>query len=174
MLLAALILAAGCGAPSEPAPPAGLIAVPIGAGRAFVPAARAPRSCSRGPVAGRYRAHVELFARRRAIVVPAGIGLPSPPASRATGTACRATLRTLDPSGVVDFDRAGLHLHDLFAVWDEPFGPRRLLSFDGPVHVHVGGVPASADPPLRDGAEIVVESGGYVIPHRGFLFPPRR
>ena len=133
--------------------------------------------CAAGPVRGRFRAHVELFANRRAIVIPAGIGLRSPvlgPAGRVTEARCRAELRTLEPVGVVDFDRAGLTLRDLFKVWGEPLARNRMLSYRGPVAVFVGGRPVDhLDVPLRDGAQIVVELGGYIPPHRSFLFPPR-
>jgi hypothetical protein len=135
--------------------------------------------CSPGAVAGRFRAHVELFGRRHAVVVPAGIGVAAPlrrEYGRIVGAGCRARVRTLDPSGVVTFDRGGLRLRDLFAVWGQPLGPRALGSFPGPVSVFVDGHRVAGDPagvPLRDGAQIVLESGGYIPPHRSFRFPPR-
>jgi hypothetical protein len=74
----------------------------------------------------------------------------------------------------VDFDRGDLRLRDLFAVWGESLGRDRMLSYRGPVTVFVGGERADRlDVPLRDHAQIVVELGGYVPPHRSFLFPPR-
>jgi len=39
----------------------------------------------------------------------------------------------------------------------------------------VSGRPVTGDPadiPLRDGAQIVLESGGYIPPHPSFRFPP--
>jgi hypothetical protein len=175
-----LALGAGCGGgvvpPPAPAPrlPPDLTPVPIAA----APPAREPRGpCASGPVRGRFRAHVELFAHRRAIVIPAGIGLRAPvvgAAGRVEAARCRAALRTLEPVGVVDFDRGDLRLRDLFAVWGEPLGRDRMLSYRGPVAVFVAGQPAAGlDVPLGDGAQIVVELGGYVPPHRSFLFPPR-
>jgi hypothetical protein len=186
-----MFLGAGCGssAPARPADApvdphaaaaAALIPTSIGRGPAYRPAARAPTSgCAPGAVAGRFRAHIELFGRRHAIVIPATIGL-APPLRRDTGRVvaarCRAAMRTLDPSGVIQFDRSGLHLGDLFALWGEPLTRDRLLSFHGPVAVYVAGRRVTGDPadvPLRDGAQIVVESGGYIPPHPAFRFPPR-
>ena len=167
----ALIVGA-CGAQAPQLPP-DVTPVPIGA----APAAHAPSGpCAAGPVTGHFRAHVELFAQRRAIVIPAGIGLRAPvvgPSGRVVRAACRASVRTLEPVGVVDFDRRGLTLRDLFAVWGEPLGSHRMLSYRGPVRVFVAGREADLDAPLRDGAQIVVELGGYVPPHRSFLFPRR-
>jgi hypothetical protein len=181
-----LVSACGSDAPkwAPPPPPSitdpSVIPVAIGAGPEFVPAARAPvTACEPGSVFGRHRAHVELFADRHAIVIPAGIGVGAPVKrvnGRIVAARCRAATRTLDPSGVVDFDAPGLTLKDLFETWGEPLGRRRLLSFKGPVEVFVDGervnTPA-ADVPLTDNAQIVVEVGGYVPPHRSFLFPPR-
>jgi hypothetical protein len=130
-------------------------------------------------VQGTFRAHLELFAQKRAIVIPGGIGIGRP-AERKLGrivdAPCRAEARTLDPTGIVDFDRPDLTVGDLFRVWREPLGPTRLLSFEGEVKAYVAGKPVSGDPraiPLADGAQIVLELGGYVPPHKTFAFPPR-
>jgi hypothetical protein len=188
-------LCAGCGDTSTHVSPAGevatvdarsdaqgLIPTTVGRGPAFQPRARAPlaSSCVAGPVAGRSRAHVELFARRHVVVVPAGIGLGAPlrrESGRVVGARCRAGLRTLDPAGVIDFDAASTTLGALFATWREPLGAARMLSFRAPVAVFVDGRRVHGDPRavvLRDGTEVVVEAGGYVEPHSSFLFPPRR
>jgi hypothetical protein len=109
--------------------------------------------------------HLELFANGRVVIVPAGIGVRSP--------TCRARLWTLDPTGVVGF-RAHATLRELFAVWGKALGPRRLLTFTGRVRLYVDGVRRRSDPRrlvLRDGAEIVLEVGGYVPPHRSYVFP---
>ena len=187
--LALMLVLAGCGgtparAPEETVDPAlaaehGLIPTAIGRGPEFHPPARPPQACSAGPVAGRFRAHIELFGRRQAVVVPAGIGLAPPFARdhhRIVGARCRAEIRTLDPAGVVEFDRTDLRLADLFAVWGEPLGPRRMAAFRGPVSAFVAGRRVAGDPaqiPLRDGAQIVLQVGGYIPPHPTFKFPPR-
>jgi hypothetical protein len=198
--LVALILCAGCGggAPSGggeragavPRTPAGidpgvaieqgLIATPIGRGPEFRPAARVPASgCAPGALSGRYRAHVEVFGRKQAVVIPAGIGVGADARhefGRVVDAACRAEARTLDPTGVVHFDRDDLRLGDLFAVWGQPLDRAQLLSFRGAVSAFAGGRRVSGDPAsiaLRDGAQIVLESGGYIPPHPSFRFPPR-
>ena len=77
---------------------------------------------------------------------------------------------------MIDFDRADLRLGDFFAIWGEPLGPRRMAAFRGTVTAFVGGRRVPGDPaeiPLRDGAQIVLQVGGYIPPHRSFLFPPR-
>ena len=108
---------------------------------------------------------------------PPGSGCePRWPAS-STGSSTRragAPARTLDPAGVIDFDRSDLTLGDLFAIWGEPLSRRRLAGFSGPVTAFVAGRRVPGDPasiPLRDGAQIVLQVGGYIRPHRQFLFP---
>jgi hypothetical protein len=168
--MAPLVLAALLGAP---------VPTPIGVGPRFAPPATAPRTCTAGALHGRYRVHLELFAQRRVVIVPAGIGVGRPrheELGRIVRSRCHAPLRTLDPTGVVEFDRRGETLGDLFRVWRMALGPARLLSFRGPVSVFVGGRLRRGDPRtlvLRDRAEIVVEIGGFVPPHRSYLFPKR-
>ena len=99
----------------------GLIPTPIGHGPEFRPAARVPAAgCAPGALSGRYRAHVEVFGRGQAVVIPAAIGVAADARreyGRVIDADCRADARTLDPSGVVHFDRDDLRLADLFAVW---------------------------------------------------------
>jgi hypothetical protein len=158
---------------------AAAVPTPIGVGPRFTPPPAVHGACDRGPLHGRFRVHVELFARRRVVIVPAGIGVGEPrriELGRVVGGRCRAALRTLDPTGVVEFDARRATLGDLFEVWDMPLSRSRLLSFRGGVHVFVGGRARAGDPRslvLRDGAEIVLEIGGYVRPHRSYLFPRR-
>jgi hypothetical protein len=193
LVLILLTLSPGCGSDApRPAPAAedidpqvaldeGLIPTPIGRGPDFVPPARAPASgCVKGVLQGRFRAHLELFGRRHAVVIPAAIGLGPPlrhsHSARITGAACRADARTLEPVGVIDFDRTDLTLGDLFEIWGEPLGPRRMAAFRGPVSAFVAGERVRGDPAkirLREGAQIVLQVGGYIPPHRSFLFPPR-
>jgi hypothetical protein len=113
------------------------------------------------------RVHLELFARRRVVVVPPRIGIRD---------GCRYPLRTTTPTGVIELGRPGLTLADFFDVWRMPLSQRRLLGFRGPVTAWVGGERWRRSPgeiPLYDRAQIVLETGGYVPPHRSYLFPPR-
>jgi hypothetical protein len=117
----------------------------------------------------RVEAHVEFFADKRALLLPAGIGV-------STRKGCSYAARTTTPTGVVASLRsAHATLGDLFAIWGEPLTSSRLASFRGRVRAWVGGCAWSGDVrriPLARHAEIVVEVGGYVPPHRSFLFPP--
>jgi hypothetical protein len=112
------------------------------------------------------RVHLELFANRRVAIVPPRVGIRS--------VRCRGRLWTSDPTGVVRF-RPPARLGELFAVWGESLTPMRLLGFRGHVSLFVNGVRRRGDPRtlrLRDGAEIVLEVGGFVPPHRFYVFPP--
>jgi hypothetical protein len=123
----------------------------------------APCAAAGSPV---QRVHVELFANGFAIVMPARIGVRN--------AHCRAHTWTTTPTGVVRFDRAA-KLGDLFSVWGMPLGWRRLLSFHAGVSVFRNGRRVRGDPrsvPLRDGDELVLETGPYIPPHRSFVFPP--
>jgi len=186
--LIALILCTGCGdtavAPEPGLDPAvatreGVLPTSIGKGPEFVPAARTVGSCHPGEIQGSDRAHLELFGRRHAVVIPAGIGLRGPlrrEQHRIVDAACRADARTLEPTGVIDFDRTGLTLGDFFATWGEPLTRTRMAGFRGPVSAFVDGRRVKGDPAtirLRDGAQIVLQVGGYIPPHRQFRFPPR-
>jgi hypothetical protein len=111
------------------------------------------------------RVHLELFANRRVVIVPPRIGIRP--------TRCRARLWTVDPTGVVRF-RAPARLGELFAIWGASLAPTRLLGFRGRVSLYVNGVRRRGDPralALRNGAEIVLEIGGFVPPHRSYVFP---
>ncbi len=160
---------------------------PIGPGPRYVPPA-APAAVLAGKPVGRLRCaapgptmrvHVEVFANRRVVVLPAGIGV-APPSSRVGGAVvargCSYPLRTLTPTGIVEVARrAGLRLSDLFRIWGQPLGPYQVASFrsSAPVRVYVDGKlvrgPARSVP-LTPHAEIVLELGGYVPPHPFFLF----
>ena len=186
--LAVLVLT-GCGSSSAPrasppAPgiPAALIAQarPIGRGATFHPPARGPviGTC-RAPLGARDGVHVELFAANRVVLVAAGIGVRGPVSrsgGRITAARCYGNLVTVEPTGVV-LVRPGTRLTvaDLFRAWGRPVGPRRLLSFRGPVSVFVNGRRRPGPPqrvPLTRHAEIVLEVGPHVPPHPAYHFPP--
>ncbi len=139
---------------------------PIGVGPRYQPAARpvSELTCASGR---RFAVHVELFATRRVIVVPRGIGVAP--------SGCRSPLSTNAPTGVVEVLAGRRYtLAYLFRVWGRTLSPSRLLSFRGRVSVFVDGRRFTGDPrtvPLTRHAEIVIETGGYLAPHVDYLFP---
>jgi hypothetical protein len=147
------------------------IPTPIGSGPSYRlpagPPAHTRLACSRAD-APRQLAHVELFAERLVLLVPKGIGV---------GRGCTYAVRTREPTGVVEYVPAARPtLGDLFDVWGQPLSARGFAGFRGSVSAWVGGRRRRGDPrtiPLRRHAEIVLEVGGYVAPHRFFLFPRR-
>lgn len=112
----------------------------------------------------RFAVHVEVFANRRVVPLPAGIGVSD---------RCRYPLRTTTPTGMVEV-AAPATLGDLFRVWGQRLAPSRLLSFRSHVLVFVGGTRRLGDPRtvvLRSREQVVIEAGGYVAPHPTYLFP---
>jgi hypothetical protein len=128
----------------------------------------------------RFRVHVELFARSLVLLVPAGIGIAPPlrrDGVRVSGGRCLYPLRTREPTGVIEVASSRpLQLGDLFRIWGQPLSPTRLAGFRSarPLLAFVNGRRRRGDPrriPLRRHDEIVLEIGGYVPPHRSYLFP---
>lgn len=120
--------------------------------------------CTSGGVS--FAVHIELFARRRVVIVPPGIGVGP--------RDCTYPLHTTAPTGVVHVARRGLTLGDLFRVWGRRLSSSALLSFRERVSVFVAGRRWLGEPgavPLTRHAEIVLEVGGYVAPHPSYLFP---
>ena len=163
---------------------------PIGVGPRFhlrpaTPAIRAGRPVGAlrcGASTRRFGAHIELFAHNRVVIVPASIGVATP-FTRAGAFVrpggCTYPLRTLQPTGVVQVTAGRrLTLSDLFRVWGQPLSRTRLASFRTsarrPVRGYLGGRrwrgPLAAIP-LRRHAQIVLELGRFIRPHRVFLFP---
>jgi hypothetical protein len=150
---------------------------PIGPGARYLPPARTAAVTAGRPVgsltAGRasasFQLHLELFANRKVVVVPSGIGVSK------AGTVY--PIRTTAPGGVFEVERgAHLTLADLFRLWGQPLGKNHLASFSSKraVRVYVAGRRVSGplgSVPLTRHAEIVVELGAYVAPHPFFLFP---
>ena len=151
---------------------------PIGVGPRYQPSARndaVARGAPLGDLRCRsgdrsFRVHVELFAARKVVVVPAGIGVST--------RGCRYPLRTRTPTGVVEVASGPPRtLGDLFRVWGRALGRSRLLSFRGRVLTFVNGARFRGDPRelvLTRRLQVVVEVGGYVAPHAGYVFPRRR
>jgi hypothetical protein len=154
---------------------------PIGHGAAFHPPARGPVLGGCRPTPGRRTGtHLELFARDRVVLVASGIGVRGPlrhSGGRIVRARCYGSVMTLDPTGVIRV-RAGTRatVGDVFAAWGRILAARRMLSFRGRVRAYVDGrrwtrgAPAAI--PLTRRAEIVLEVGPYVEPHRRYHFPP--
>jgi hypothetical protein len=153
-----------------------VIPLPIGSAPRYTPRAiaregRPVGTLTCGEPGKTFRVHVELFAHRKVILVPPGIGIAR--------SGCVYPARTLTPTGVFEIEEgAKLRLGDLFRIWGRHLGERSLLSFRSrsPVRGYVAGKPfrgKPADIPLTPGAQIVVELGAYVPPHPTYLFPSR-
>ena len=164
--------------------------IPIGVGPRFHPA-DAPKPVLQGrPVAGlrceragrRTGVHLELFALRRVVIVPAGIGIAAPRArdgAYVRPRGCTYPIRTLEPTGVLQVTAGRrLTLGHLFRLWGQPLSRTRLAAFSTsrarPVRAYVGGR-RWAGPlrsiPLRRHAVIVLQLGAYVRPHVTYPFP---
>jgi hypothetical protein len=153
---------------------------PIGRGPRFEPpvTGHIAGACT-APLGRRRQAHIELFGANRVVLLATGIGTRTPRQirdGRLTSARCFGELVTLDPTGTVYF-RPGrqLTVGDLFSAWGQALGRDRIASFaEGPVRVYVNGQPVSIPPravPLTQDAEIVLETGPRVPPHRHFSFP---
>lgn len=166
--------------------PAALVAQarPIGLGPRFEPGVTGSVFGACRPRLGRrIGVHVELFAANRVMLIARGIGTEPPRrlfAGRIAGARCYGALVTLDPTGVV-YLRPGTHatMGDLFVSWGQPLSRTRLASFTAGAHaevqVFVDGRRRPGDPrrvPLTPRAEIVLEVGPHVPPHRTYTFPP--
>jgi hypothetical protein len=165
LALAAIVLAAGL--------PPSVHPWPIGVGPRYHPPA-APAAVRAGrPVGWQicsfYRhvdaAHLEVFASRRVVILPSGIGRGP--------RGCWYPASTSTPTGVVSLI-GPVKVGDLFRVWAQALGPHRLLSFRGTTRAFVNGRRWVGDPRdiwLTDHAQVVLEIGGYVAPHPSYLFP---
>jgi hypothetical protein len=136
---------------------------PIGVGPRYHPTAHGSAPVALHCAGRSFAVHVELFAARKVVIVPPGIG------------GSKACVSTAEPTGVVHVAASRrLTLGDLFAVWGRRLRPTAFLSFRGRVSVFVGGRRFGGDPrsvPLTKHAQIVVEIGAYVAPHPRYLFP---
>jgi hypothetical protein len=187
-----MLAAGGCGnsghtaAPRVAALDPSYIPVPFGRGPHYRPPALSVGVALAATIAGmpcraadgrRYGAHLELFADRRVIAIPAGIGV-APPQRRdgayVRGGRCSYPLRTVESTGVIELvPEPTRTLRDFFRIWGQRLGSRRLLSFRGRVLAFVDGRPWTGAPgaiPLRRHAQIVLELGGSLPPHRVYRF----
>ncbi len=167
--------------------PPSVVPWPIGAGPRYRPPAAPPAIRAAQPVGSQrcgrdgtvFSVHLELFANRRVIAIPAGIGVASP--FRRMGAdvrpvGCVYSVHTTAPTGVIRVGKRSATVGDVFRVWRQVLGPRRLATFSSatPVRAFVNGRERPGDPRrirLTPHAQIVLEIGGYVAPHPAYLFP---
>ncbi len=186
MIATLLLLASLVGAGPAPSPP---VAIPIAVGHRYqLPATTAVtrRAAALGTRACRpathvlRMAHVELFVRGRAVLLPAGIGIAAPAAvsgGQVLGGRCRYPLSTADPTGVISVNQSGRRtLGQLFRIWGQRLGNHCLLGFrsHAPLRAFVDGRAwhhGVRRIPLRDRSEIVIELGRLIPPHSFYLFP---
>ncbi len=175
----------GCGAAPETVTPAGdraplpAGARPVGPGPRFRPPLRAVAVPGCRPGLGpRVGVHLELFAHGLVVLFPAGIGTQPPRrsvAGRIAGARCYGALVTIDPTGLVLL-RPGTRatVAGVFAAWGRALSAAGAAGFRGRVRAWVDGRRWRGRPaglPLRRHAEIVLEVGSYVPPHRSYRFP---
>jgi hypothetical protein len=192
--VAAATLLAGCGGSSGGSTPSPSPGPPLGVGptAAYMPPARGAAAsagaridrlgCARDGER-RLGAHVELFAHRRVVVVPAGIGMAPPLRARGAyvrAARCSYPVRTREPTGLLELDprKGPFTLADLFAIWGQPLSATRLAGFRAPpgtrVAAFLDGRPWAGDPralPLRRHAVIVLQVAGHMPPHAIYRFP---
>ncbi len=153
---------------------------PIGRGPRFQPPiSGAPTGRCEPTLGQRFPAHVEVFGANQVVVVRAGIG--AAPRRRftdgwLTGARCFGDVVTIGPGTVYFRPDSRATLGTLFDAWGEPLSATRVASFTGGrTATYVDGRAWHGSPsavPLRPDAEIVVEIGPHVPPHRHFVFPP--
>jgi hypothetical protein len=190
LILLAAVALAGCGGESESSSPANerlpTSAPSLGPGARHRPPSLGARAARALPVRGMrceghpraiYGVHLELFAGRRVVLIPPGIGI-APPRTRdgayVRGGRCSYPLRTREPTGLIEVGEGNHTLADLFAVWGQPLSRNRMAGFRGRVRAYLGGRRWRRAPraiPLRRHAQIVLEVGGYVAPHKSYGFP---
>jgi hypothetical protein len=167
-----------------------LVPTPIGVGPKYHPRAlsdavvRRPRvgelRCETTSVR-RFGVHLELFARSRVVIIPAGIGVAPPWRTlrpHVLDGVCSYAARTRTSIGVIEVAVGSkLTLGQFFELWGQPLGSRRLAGFRAKqgarVHAFVDGSPWRGPVrsiPLRRHAAIALELGAYVPPHPTFRF----
>src|SRR3954463_1348818 len=153
MLAAALAVATicGCGSDTRAEPSLPRTAPGVGPTARHRPPSLAPRAAHAQPIAGlrctrgsapRYGVHLELFAARRVVLIPPGVGIAPPRERRGAyvrGGRCSYPRRTREPTGVIEVTERGHTLADVFAVWGQPLTRNRMAGFHGRVQAYVSG-----------------------------------
>jgi hypothetical protein len=168
--------------------PADYLPLTVGPGRGYQPEARTGRVRAGQPVDGltcrpaagtRFGAHMEIFAHRHVVAIPAGIGVALPVtavAGRISTGRCRYPVMTTDPSGVLAVQRTRrVTLGEVFDLWGQPLTRNDVAGFRGPLAVYVGTRRWHGDPRaivLSRHERIVLELATRIPPHRAYVFPP--
>ena len=155
-----------------------------------VPAAGALAAGGRGalrrrgsePGRGAPASIIKLFANRRVVIVPGGIGVSGGRTvlyGHIVDALWHAAAWTLEPAGVIHLGRSGAASTPTSSpIWGEPLDSRRLLTFEADgssrVLVFVNGKRRPGAPgdlrPGRPRSNLVVEINGYIPPHSSFAF----
>jgi hypothetical protein len=156
---------------------------PIGRAERFHAAAPdRPVAACRHRLGRRDGVHLELFAENQVVVVPAGVGTRPPrrsSAGRIVSAHCFGPIATIEPTGLI-LVRRGHHaaLGDFFHQWGIEVTPAGWGSFRAPrgrrLTAYVAGRRWRGNPaaiPLSRHAQIVLEVGPPVPPHRFYTFP---
>jgi hypothetical protein len=186
LLLLAVVAVCGCGDKAGQEPPLPKSAPGVGPTARHRPPSLGARAARARPIEGlrcetgqarRFGVHLELFAARRVVLIPPGVGI-APPRKRTgayvRGGRCSYPLRTREPTGVIEVAGTAT-LGQFFAIWGQPLGRNEMAGFRGRVRAYVNGRAWAKDPraiPLHRHAQIVLEVGGYVRPHARYRFPP--
>jgi hypothetical protein len=184
------------GSTASPGPPAGTLKAapapgPLGPEDVAIPRARALAPPGRPAVGSRVdgipcgsieqlafhvHAHLTIFVSGKPRQVPAGIGIGPPrniqPTTRGgfvVGGACFSWLHTHAADGVIHIEspvQRKFTVGNLFDVWRQPLGPRRLGSVTGTVTAFLDGRRYRGNPraiPLTAQAQIQLEIGRPVV-----------
>jgi hypothetical protein len=198
LLLSVLVLGVvGCGGDGKQSSPETGPAVELPSPPGIGPSARyRPHAASSAVAAARpvgpfrcerssndtFGAHLEIFANRHGVLIPAGIGVAPPLVRKGAyvrGGRCRYALRTFEPTGLIEIEEGSrATLGDFFDLWDQPLSPRRVAGFRAKrgekVAAYVNGRRWRGDArsiPLARHAAIVLHVGGHVRLYGPFHFP---
>jgi hypothetical protein len=129
-------------------------------------------------------AHLTIFVRGAARVVPFGIGIAPPleveqtqAGLYAAGGQCFSYLHTHAADGIIHVESPVQRVYtlgDFFDVWKQPLTRNRVGSAAGPVTAFLNGRRYSRDPraiPLRAHAQIQLDVGRPIVAPQSITFP---
>jgi len=193
------LLCAGCSTEAGSSSNQGLLSPPdlagarsVGHGPRFRPSPTGALAARAKPVDGMRclppgrvasAAHIEVFAAGHVVVIPAGIGFAAPlrrHGAYVNGGRCAYPVRTVEPTGLVLMEAGRpVTLGQFFDLWGQRLSHRTVAGFSAStgtgVSVFINGSRWRGDSsyaPIAPGAQITVEVGPLVAPHRRYTFPP--